>query len=54
MKKYFDITAWLLVPFLIGAAFHYFGSWAGIPALVVGGMYWIGLTALLAKLGEKK
>lgn len=30
------------IPFAIGALFHFVGEWAGWPALVVGGMYWVG------------
>lgn len=51
MRK--DINAWKVVsmlagiPFLIGAAFHFYGLWVGIPALVVLGGLWIGIISVV-------
>lgn len=43
------LVLWCVIPFLIGAAFHFVGAWLGWPALIVGGLYWIGLSITLGK-----
>lgn len=35
----------ITIPFAIGASFHYFGAWVGLPALLVGGLFWVAAIA---------
>ena len=46
-----------VLPFVIGAAFHFFGAWVGIPTLLIGGLTWAGALIKLTKedsKGDKK
>jgi len=47
------LALWFLVlPFVIGAAFHFFGAWLGIPCLFVLGIIWVGVCIEIYEVGK--
>ena len=49
MKKLIYVALWLIIPFVIGAMYEFSESWIAIPASVILGVYWLGVTVALGK-----
>lgn len=54
MKEIKLIVVFISYPFIIGACFKFIGAWAGIPALLVFGLLWVGNISLIMKYTEEK
>lgn len=52
MKLYF-LCCLIFMPFIVGAIWNFVGAWAGIPALLVIGIFWLSSVIALLK-GFKK
>jgi hypothetical protein len=49
-QKYKMLAEFIGFPFAIGALWHYLGAWAGVPALFVFGVMWLGVLSQISKL----
>jgi fatty acid desaturase len=49
LKEIQLLLCFIGLPFMIGAAFHFGDWWLGLPALVVFGIFWIGIVTVINK-----